>query len=238
MRAIDLEARVITAVDQIRAHPPVEHDLIECKRGWPQEKKARQLAGSLNRAAGDPVVYIIGIDEQTGEIHGASGTDILDWWSQIIPQFDHTPPELVRHLNVQVGEAGEHVVAVAVASDRAPYVIKTGSANPSLEVPMREGTGTRSARRDELLRMLKPAVQLPQIVVLEANLNAKESLDCTGDLRIHVEHNGKDRITLPAHGNEWDGDHGRRDFRNEGQARSRRVDRRCVVKKLDAWPAE
>ncbi|MGP4032825.1 hypothetical protein [Pseudarthrobacter sp. 1C304] len=143
MRAIELEARVITAVDQIRARQPVEHDLIECKRSWPQEMKARQLAGSLNRAGGDPVLYIIGIDEKTGEIHDVSGTDILDWWSQIIPQFDHTPPELVRHLNVQVCEAGEHVVAVAVASDRAPYVVKTGSANPSLEAPMREGTDTR-----------------------------------------------------------------------------------------------
>jgi hypothetical protein len=112
MRAIDLETRVHTAVDQIRAGQQ---------------------------------------DEKTGDIHNVSDTDILDWWSQIVPQFDHTPPELVRHLNVQVGEDGEHVVALAVSSDRAPYVVKTGSANPGLEVPMREGTGTRSARRDELL---------------------------------------------------------------------------------------
>jgi hypothetical protein len=210
MRAIDLEARVITAVDQIRARQPVEHDLIECKRSWPQEKKARQLAGSLNRAGGDPVIYIIGIDEKTGEVHDVSGIDILDWWSQIVPQFDHTPPELVRHLNVQVGEAGEHVVAVAVASDRAPYVVKTGSANPSLEVPMREGTGTRSARRDELLRMLIPTVRLPQVVLLEVELNSEyfppssgsptEELNCTGQLRLYVEHNGSGIVTLPAHG--------------------------------------
>jgi hypothetical protein len=220
MRAIDLEAKVITAVDQLRAGQHVEHDLIECKRSWPQEQKARQLAGSLNRAGGDPVVYIIGIDEKTGRVHDVSDTDILDWWSQITPQFDHTPPELVRHLSVQLGEDGEHVVAVAVASDRAPYVVKTGKGNQNFEVPMREGTGTRSARRDELLRLLIPTVMVPQAVVLEAGLFVEyypevlrvhpvngnkmseqdEAVHSFGSLRLYVEHNGKDPVTFPAHG--------------------------------------
>ncbi|MGM9474694.1 hypothetical protein ACS5PJ_22205 [Pseudarthrobacter sp. YS3] len=210
MRAIDLEARVITAVDRIRDGQHVEDDLIECKRSWPQEHKARQLAGSLNRAGGDPVIYIIGIDEKTGAVHDVSDTDILDWWNQIVPQFDHTPPELIRHLNVQIGEGGEHVVAVAVASDRAPYVVKVGKGNQVLEVPMREGTGTRSARRDELLRMLIPAVRLPQVLVLDAYLRAdyypaakggsSERMHVGGQLRLYVEHNGDRIITLPAHG--------------------------------------
>jgi hypothetical protein len=115
MRAIDLEARVISAVDRIRTGQQVEHDLIECKRSWPQESKARQLAGSLNRAGGDPVVYIIGIDEKTGDVHDVSGTDVVDWWGQITPKFDQIPPEMVRHISVPVGDKGEHVVAVAFA---------------------------------------------------------------------------------------------------------------------------
>jgi hypothetical protein len=92
MRAIDLEARVISAVDRIRAGQLVEHDLIECKRDWPQDSKARQLAGSLNRAGGDPVVYIIGIDEKTGDVHDISGTDVLDWSGQY--KKDGRPPVL------------------------------------------------------------------------------------------------------------------------------------------------
>lgn len=209
MRAIDLEARVITAVDRIRAKQLVENDLIECKRSWPQENKARQLAGSLNRAGGDPVMYIIGIDDTTGDVHDISDTDILDWWNQIVAKFEHTPPEMIRHIDVQVGE-GEHVVAVVISSDRAPYVVKTGSANPSLEVPMREGTGTRSARRDELLRLLIPTVRLPEVVVLDVDLRGEyysqggttgiQTLSCTGQLRIYVEHNGSGLVRLPAHG--------------------------------------
>lgn len=211
MRPIDLESRVISAVDRIRGGQLVEHDLIECKRDWPQENKARQLAGSLNRAGGDPVIYIIGIDEKTGKVHDISGTDVLDWWGQMTPKFDQFPPEMVRHISVPVGDSGEHVVAVAFASDRAPYLVKTGSANPSLEVPMREGTGTRTARRDELLRILIPAVRLPRVVVLEANLKGKyvpppmgrpndEELKCFGELRIYVEHEGERAVTFPAHG--------------------------------------
>lgn len=37
MRAMDLETRVVTAVDQIRDGKSVEHDFIECKRDWPTD---------------------------------------------------------------------------------------------------------------------------------------------------------------------------------------------------------
>lgn len=58
-------------------------------------------------------------------MHDISGTDILDWWGQMTPKFDQLPPEMVRHISVPVGENGEHVVAVAFASDRTPYLVKT-----------------------------------------------------------------------------------------------------------------
>lgn len=220
MRAMDLEARVISAVDRIRTGQSAERDLIECKRDWPQDKKARQLAGSLNRAGGGPVICIIGIDEETAGVHDISGTDVADWWNQITPKFDQMPPEMIRHILVPVGESGEQVMAVAFASDRAPYMVKTGIANPSLEVPMREGTTTRSTRRDVLLRLLIPTITGPPVVVLKAELYIEhhpavpekwrpdgalmagqdEYVHVVGSLRVYFEHNGKDLVTLPAHG--------------------------------------
>jgi hypothetical protein len=219
MRGIDLEARVITAIDQMREGRQVENDFIECKREWPSESKARQLAASLNRAAGDPVIYIIGIDEKTGVVLDVSDTDVLDWWNQILPRFDQTPPEMTRHMNVAVGPNGDSVTAVAISSDRAPYVVKTGVANPSLEVPMREGTGTRSARRDELLRLLIPTIKVPSAVVLDAGITARyyarvspdgeqtgvgysreEAVDISGSVRVFFEHSSSELVTLPAYG--------------------------------------
>ncbi|SDW89712.1 hypothetical protein SAMN04487912_105280 [Arthrobacter sp. cf158] len=210
MRAIDLETRVLTAVEQIRKGQQVEHDFIECKRSWPQENKARQLAGSLNRAGGDPVIYIIGIDEDSGQIFDVSGTDVLDWWNQIGPQFDQTGPELIRHMPVVINSDGEQVVALAFASDRAPYVVKVGD-SPKLEVPMREGTGTRSAKRDELLRLLIPAVSVPSTVMLKASFKLQRvetTIDWqqvvdfkpSGEIRIYFEHNSSEPVTLPSHG--------------------------------------
>ena len=163
----------MAAVDQIRKGQQVETDFIECKREWPEDKKARQLAGSLNRAAGDPVIYIIGLDEKTGLVTDVSGIDVLNWWNQIVPKFDQTPPEIARHMDVVVDSSGEKVVALVFASDRAPYVVKTGSANPSFEIPIREGSGTRSAHRDEILRMLMPTVKVPTAANLQGQFFAE-----------------------------------------------------------------
>lgn len=216
MRAIDLETRVLAAVERIRNGEKIENDLIECKRGWPSDNKARQLAGSLNRAAGDPVIYVIGIDEKDGSIHDTSDTDILDWWNQIVGQFDQVPAEMVRHIDVPIN-ATESVVGIAFSSDRAPYLVKTGSARPSLEIPMREGTGTRTARRDEVMRMLAPALRVPTVTVLESDFAAshhpaivpdensfnkyqrEESVGVFGTTEFFVEHDGRDLVTLPAH---------------------------------------
>lgn len=217
MRALDLETRVISAVERIRAGEQVENDLIECKRDWPTEDKARQLAGSLNRANGDPVIYIVGVDDRTGDVHPLSNTDVLDWWSQMETRFDQLPPEMVRQISVPVGNRGEHVVAIAFASDRAPYLVKTGSAKPSLEIPIREGTGTRTARRDELLRLLIPAATVPNAMILTADLNIDhyapqaedytfgieargEMLDAYCWVRVYFEHAGASLLTLPTHG--------------------------------------
>lgn len=197
---------MLGTIDRLRGGHKVENDFIECKRDWPGENKARQLAGSLNRASGDPVVYIIGIDE-SGQVHDVSGTEVLDWWSQIVPAFDQTPPEMSRHMDVAIGP-GESVVAIAISSDRAPYVVRTGNPKPSLEIPMREGTGTRTARRDELLRMMLPTVRVPPTVVLSADVSAQyigyngnpPTLRVNGAIRLFFEHAGTQMATLPVYG--------------------------------------
>lgn len=227
MRAIELETRVLTAVERVRNGEKIENDLIECKRAWPSDNKARQLAGSLNRAAGDPVIYVIGIDEKDGSIHDTSDTDILDWWNQIVGQFDQVPAEMIRHIDVPIS-ATESVVGIAFSSDRAPYLVKTGSARPSLEIPMREGTGTRTARRDELMRMLAPALRVPTVTILESSFSAihhpaivpdensgksyqrEESVGVLGTAEVFVEHDGRELVTLPTHSMSGDmeiGDH-------------------------------
>jgi hypothetical protein len=51
---------------------------------------------------------------------------------------------------------------------RAPFVIKHDG--DRLEVPWRDGAGTRSARREDLLRLLVPQIAVPRFDVLSCNL--------------------------------------------------------------------
>lgn len=210
-----LEVLVLAAIDRLRAGGQIEDDRIEVKREWPEVTKARQLAGAANRARGYPLVYIIGLDEKTGATHPNGSADVATWWAQVSAGFDQVPPEMVRHLNVTVGP-GESVTALHFATDRAPYVVKnSGSGAAEREVPIRDGTRTRSATRDELLRMLAPEIALPPVVLLGAEGSASwygakgpevlgvsgrpESTTFSGVADIFIEHLGPGGILLPKH---------------------------------------
>jgi hypothetical protein len=119
MRASQLEAVVLAAVDALRAGRRSEDDRIEFKRTWPGADKARQLAGAANQASGEYVIHVIGIDERDGTVHATTDVDPATWWGQIGSSFDEVAPELVRHLNVQIAER-EHVAALLFRTDRPP----------------------------------------------------------------------------------------------------------------------
>ena len=89
MRRAELETRALAAVDALRRGERIEDDLIECKCIWPDPAKApRQLAGSCNRATGEPVIWIVGVDESTGKTYLRGSEDPADWWAQVGKRFD------------------------------------------------------------------------------------------------------------------------------------------------------
>jgi hypothetical protein len=71
------------------------------------------------------------------------------------------------------------LVALCFETDRAPYVVLnadfgTVRGDPAKrEVPWREGNSTRSAKRQELLRLLAPTVRLPEVEILSAGANVR-----------------------------------------------------------------
>jgi hypothetical protein len=210
-----LEATVLAAVEQLRSQGSAEDDRIEFKREWPPASKARQLAGAANRAAGSHIIYIIGIDERNGEAVARDDTDAADWGAEIASRFDQVPPDLVRHMNIHLDD-GSSVTALLFSTERAPYVVKATGGSPELEVPIRDGTRTRSARRAELLRLLVPAVNVPPAVLLSATVSGEhrhvvvadpvgrlkpqdEGLNLWGSFSIFVEHVGSSGVLVAAH---------------------------------------
>jgi hypothetical protein len=177
LRPQQLEAHVIELVDLVLAGKRIEDDLVECKGQWPDPQRrscTRQLAGHANKAHGEPILWIIGLDEDTHTLTHPNPVEFADWWASISSRFDPPAPELEHHLVVSVGER-QTVTALRFLTDRSPYVIMGGGDAERLEreVPIRDGTRTRSARRDELLRLLIPAVAPPSARLLSASLHSR-----------------------------------------------------------------
>jgi hypothetical protein len=208
MRPIEIEAWTLSIVDRVRLGAPVEDARVELKRDWPNDrnKAARRIAGQANAAHGSPVLWIIGVDEQSGVV-GASKQDPATWWPQVQGQFEGITPDLT---DLIVPVDSQTVVALLFETARAPFVIRNalfGAAGQviSFEVPWREGTRVRSARREDLVRLLAPAVTLPSIEVLFGSLmvlrsdNEDEDPYWHLDLETYLVPSGEQRIVFPFH---------------------------------------
>jgi hypothetical protein len=181
MRRAEFEAVVIAAVDTVRSGVRLEDDRFELKRSWPTRDKARQLAGGANRANGEDLIYIIGIDETDGSLHSVADVEPADWWAQMKSAFDDVAPDLEIHMTVAIGD-NESVVGLLFATDQAPYAVKVTGRDPIIrEVPMREGTGTRSTYRRELLRLLLPSIRTPQLTLVGATLTLRAAHRPSGE---------------------------------------------------------
>lgn len=201
MRSAQLEALVLGAVHASRAGHH-EDDRFEFKRKWPGQDKARQLAGSANRARGEALIYVIGLEED-GTILPPEDLDPATWFAQLESRFDGPAPELRHHLRVAISDT-EAVVALEFDTDAAPYVVSavTNGGSPEREVPIRVGTHTRSATRNELLRLLAPTLHVPRIEALTATLALKCSAGsalASLSARVYFEHVHGGSIFLPVH---------------------------------------
>jgi len=206
----EIEAWVLRIIDQQKHNQPCEDSLVEMKSEWLEPKRvARLLAAHANAARGEDILWIIGIDESKGVV-GADDKELADWLPAVKACFDGVFPEVVD-LNVPVDE--KTVVALLFSTDRAPFVVKNitygrpGSGPVELEVPWREGCSTRSARREDLIRLLVPITRQPSLEVLGATLTIDEpsrasnpSL-CNWDMNIklYIAPSDQNRIVIPCH---------------------------------------
>lgn len=89
-------------------------------------KQSETVGGKPKRATGDPVIYIIGIDDKTGDVHDVSNTDVLDWWNQIVAKFEHTPPEMIRHMETPT-DGGAALSSLGTTNLLAPLIRNVAS---------------------------------------------------------------------------------------------------------------
>ncbi|RZS37846.1 hypothetical protein EV193_105406 [Herbihabitans rhizosphaerae] len=180
-----LEAAILLEIEHAKQHRKGREDsFVELKRQFPDDKRkaARQIAAICNAARGEDVLWIVGIDESTGQIHTPESTDIQDWWPGVAKYFEDVRPDMT-HLVVSVDEGA--VVGLLLETDRAPYVVRTdGRGQAQLEVPWRDGSTTRSIRRRELMRLLAPTAEIPEIEFLSAGATAEYYIDSDPVIRL------------------------------------------------------
>ena len=210
MKAHELEAWVLEIVDRVHAKQPVEDSRVELKAEWPSEpnRAARRLAGHCNAMHGEPVLWVIGLDEKRGVV-GAGHREVPEWFGQVGKQFDGVVPELMRDLNVPVGNST--VVGLLFNTDRVPFVVKNPIHGPvDREVPWREGTAVRSAKREDLLRLLVPLQRLPDVSVLsitfftilgpvEKLTDPEHDQNCRLFAELYVTPNARNELVIPFH---------------------------------------
>lgn len=215
MTSQEVDARVQAAIENLQVGRGVEDDAgIEFKGEWPDPlKKARQLAGAANALRGDPLLMVVGVDDKTGVVTTPAKTEPQDWYAKFCKPFDQIPPELLRVQTVFIGDDSDSVQVMVFATDQFPYVINDNSGKR--EVPLRVGTGTHSAHRNQLVRMFEPKLRTPTMSMVEASVRAKAedhlsplsdnpdkivhvlSMEITLYARILVEHSGQQPATLP-----------------------------------------
>src|SRR5687768_5866162 len=98
-------------IERVKARQPVEDARVELKSDWPREhrKAARQIAGLANAARGEPVLFLVGVDEKAGTVSGAAMTDLVAWHAQVVRCFDSVSPIMHEHA---FGIDGHTVVAL------------------------------------------------------------------------------------------------------------------------------
>lgn len=86
MRNSEIERWSLDVIRRVEGQQPVEDSRVELKRAWPSDypKTARRIAGHANAARGEPILWLIGVDETAGVL-GADYAEFSGWFSQVIP---------------------------------------------------------------------------------------------------------------------------------------------------------
>lgn len=158
MNASEVKKWAMELVDRVKSQKPVEDTRVECKASWVEPHSiARQFAGHANAAKGEPILWVIGVDEKQGIVTGVDRNELATWYPQLVKEFDGVAPSLLADVNIDVD--GKTVVARAqnLAIERPPYweyLLTLELLRPKLRHVRRKYDDVRAGRTLERARVL------------------------------------------------------------------------------------
>jgi hypothetical protein len=190
---IQLEAWVSDIVDRVKRGIAIEDDRIEFKRKWPDDpyKAARLIAGFANAARGGEVLLLVGIDPKEAPYFFNPGSiEPANWFPQVFGYFtdEHTP----AHRMFQIAGTEGAPVAIAFDPAGAPFLVtnpKQGTEKGEViqaEVPWREATRVRTAKRREILSMMYRHTLVPDVEIFDCEARVKAGARCHYEMSITV----------------------------------------------------
>jgi hypothetical protein len=201
MRTIEIESWALRVIAGIQAGTSFEDSRIELKTELPEPgRAARRIAAHANSAFSEPILWLIGVDQEKG-LTGAKVEDLAGWLPSMVAAFDGVYPSVQ---DVVVSVKGVHVLCLLFETSRAPFLVKTPAGGAiQREVPWREGTMTRTATREEILRMVQPDVPLPKIEILAGSLHVEagenDNGKLKGTLKIYLVPKSETMLVIPFH---------------------------------------
>lgn len=131
-------------------------------------------AGHANAAGGEPILWLVGVDQVTTKLTGFPAEDTAAVWRRLLREFNgHHAPE--PSTDVRVPWKNSAVLAIRFETDQPPYVVRNAASGPvDWDVPWRTLTETRSATREQLLRILVPVSRQPTVDVRPSTLFIEE----------------------------------------------------------------
>ncbi|MEA5511104.1 hypothetical protein VB715_15120 [Crocosphaera sp. UHCC 0190] len=208
MNPRQLEIWALNVIDLVKSGNYQEDDLVELKTVLPEDnfKIARRIAGHANAARGENILWLIGIDEKS-EINKIKGInndiDLANWYPSVQKHFIELSPKLTT-VNVPIDD--KIILALGFETDRSPFVVKNQKDTNFNEVPWREGTRVRSARRSDLILLLSPIEKLPDVEIVSKKfeicpgsmqINRTVSLNC--ELQLYINPKNMTIFSIPFH---------------------------------------
>jgi len=210
MKLNQIEAWTLRVIERAAHNQLIEDARVELKAEWPNDagKAARQIAGHANAARGEPILWLIGVDEKRGVV-GADNEEIADWLAKVKSYFDGVAPHVT---NLSVPSEGKTVVALLFETDRGPFVVRNsafGQQNGGpvqWEVPWRENNSIRTATRADLIKLLVSIQKAPRFEVIDGSLSVvptskKDNLVLRWHLylKLYVIPTSKVQLVIPFH---------------------------------------
>jgi hypothetical protein len=208
MKPSQIENWTLLIAERVKRGEPLEDSRVEIKARWIPDPNAaaRRIGGHVNAAGGEPILWIIGIDEPNNKIVGADKTETANWLQSVQAEFNELAPSVI---DLNVPFEGQTLVALLFDTSRAPFAVrntahgKSGGGPVSLEVPWREGTRVSSATRSQLIRLLAPFETMPNVDVLSPYLRANQvSPDMLGwyfKMNLYLVSKSQRQIVIPFH---------------------------------------